>query len=343
MRSVTIMSRALFFAAILALPAAASAIELSYCDESEEDCECSPEAAEGYDGCAVGDLGDVTPTNDPLELREALSLEVLGINDETGAVRVRTDVSSFAASVLILNGRRGQWESREELEQYVNLLIYGTPEPELVPFDVCLGGLNIDLSQRGAIARVDPEEGAWTSYQTQNFIYAAISDEQGRVFVEGELIWDFDLLHFPCQTAYDGEFRGTQCSTIELSASSGPSAVCGEQELVPMRSSAVTVLSDFGLETQQNLTGIIPGESVTRFIWRRIIADRAFVHAYYYDGSGHQLGTIKLGDVVDDGHVANNPKPNVSGTCGGGTAHRAGYTITPVTRAGTAPSTCPSF
>ena len=331
---------ALLLTAFVGLPASASAIELGYCDPSEEECECSPSAAEGYDGCAVGGISEVTSTDDPLALRDALNLEVIGFNGETETVEIAYDASSFSSSVLALNERRGHWESVEELDQYTNLLLYGTLEPDFPPAEMCRAGqVEIIFHQLGAIARVDPDLGNWTPYQTQNIVYAAISDEEGQVFVDGELIWDFDVIDNTCQTAEDGDFRGTQCSSVDRSPASGPLLLCGEDQPVAMRVFASTTIGDFGLQERQNRIVIVQGYPQLQFYWLWVTADTARVDGTYYDGSGQQIGNKILGDPVSDVYARTEGK-SASGTCGEGEAIRGKWEITPVTRAGTAPFLC---
>lgn len=207
-----IVSMSLFVVVSLLCVSNAVALDPVVCDpDTDAECQCPSGST-----CATSDVQDLTSPDDPAALRQLANINSVW-NDNLGVFEVDIDATQLSAQgVMKLNSNGGKWTSSQELHNYVCKLLGLSQECWAMdrPFPPMM------IHQKGKVTRYDQFNEDWASAHVPSLIYAAITDADGRIFIDGQqegLTWNPG---YNCTTggdAYDehdtGHVMGRQCST----------------------------------------------------------------------------------------------------------------------------------
>jgi hypothetical protein len=202
----------------------------SICDPQEDpdQCECPNDGT--YDVCYETAVSALISPDDPEVLREAAGITSQW-DSQTDTFEVTADVTDLtAAGVMKLNSNQGQWDSVEELHDYIGALI-GQDFSDFI--DACeIGGLPpMSIAQVGSTTRYDQFNEEWAAANSGSIIYDAITNENGVLFIGAN---SFNLFGqgSRCTGAdpkshefdKDSKLAADQCSDV----SAGSHEMCGE-------------------------------------------------------------------------------------------------------------------
>lgn len=315
-------------AILLALPTNVSALEFGYCGEDAQ-CVC-----EGYDSCAEFDMNELIDSGDPDAIRDAYGIQTEW-NSEKQVLESYVEPQFVEARVLPVNPNRGNWESLDDLNDYINTMM-GVPDGHLC--DLC-NPLTCRMQTRtsGFYGRWDSQEGEWAERQRGGFIFDAVSGPNGELTVNGIDVGR--IIPDPqCSAAQDGNLGVAQCSFVGMSVTEHMDRVCEDRDdwqggRLPIAGTRIDEVAWNG-----KTSGLYKGEST--MFWGAVQPDWLELDGRYYDDSGNW--------AEDDDNSRNYRRATEKidslrrhGTCGWGDVERSIYQVNLVTRAGTAPSVCP--
>jgi hypothetical protein len=201
----------LIFVSVL-FAANAFAVDPIICDPNQNaECQCPSGSV-----CSTSLAGRLTSPDDPNALRQLAGISSTW-NGSLGVFEVSVDATQLSAEgVMKLNSNEGKWDSAEDLHDYVYELLGLSAECWEMdrPFPPLM------IEQKGVVMRYDQFSEDWASAHVPSLIYAAITDAEGRIFIDGQqtdFVWDPG---YQCTTggdAYDEDSAsgivGRQCST----------------------------------------------------------------------------------------------------------------------------------
>lgn len=166
--------------------------------------------------CATSSVKNLTSPDDPQALRQLANINSVW-NDTLGVFEVTVDATQLSAEgIMKLNSNGGKWDSSQELLDYTYELL-GLSQ-ECWDMDRPFPPMMID--QTGVVTRYDQFTDDWASEHVPSLIFAAITDADGHIFIDGQQT-GFDWTPgYHCTTggdAYDEhdatQVKGRQCST----------------------------------------------------------------------------------------------------------------------------------
>ena len=315
------------------IPASGFAADLGYCGQ-DADCDCSVQS--GYDSCAEIDMGNLPNTDDPYALREAWNMET-SYDSNTGEFKVNGEITTPESRIIPTPSNGGNWESMEVLNNYINALTGADGLPEQM--DICKPDKYWVMEFEGFYGRWDAGNGQWAGVQGQGPIWDAITGPNGNLTVDGVNI-DNSGIENQCTQPSSGDLAMRQCSEARgKSDGQGLEAMCGHDyhDTIPGQNArAINRIKDVWWKNTNS--GLYNG------MWRSKDADYVELDAHWYNGSGYHSSTnASAVQNVSSHHLG---KSGLNGTCGYGFVQRNTVQIggngKVKTRAGTAPSICPT-
>jgi hypothetical protein len=328
---------------------AASAVELGSCTE---DCECTSKTSKGYDSCSTIAASELLGVDDPHQLRDALNLTTV-YNENTDTYELSYDVSDDDTKILTLHPNQGEWQSLTHLNDYANALVFGPtgpPDNDLPPIDFCdLSTLSFQ-QQIGYFGRWDQFDESWAPFQLQNVLFAAVSDADGVVHVDGEPFVSLsgELLAEHCEIGSNTDgIEAEQCSIVEQLEGNETDGlrVCGEQIEYPTETGprAQTDLDDLkrnGLTTQMEEYWSFPENER---MWRiREVTETMRLQSQFYYGSSER-GEPRDTDYQLDKTELHHAVELADAVCSKGEVDEGVYRFSLETAVGGAPLTCPDL
>ncbi|MFP4597485.1 MAG: hypothetical protein ACLFVJ_04485 [Persicimonas sp.] len=226
------------------LSSTAFAADPIICDAEEgADCGC-PDDNSTYDACYEVDVSDLTSPDDPEALRELANISSEW-NSELGVYEIDVDATALSAGgMMSLHRNNGQWESFEELYDYVERLtgadLYNVCNPDdLFPFSV---------RQNGRVTRYDQFAQEWAMSTVDSLIWGSVTSSDGQLVV-GDI--EFDPIFAAgescpgiSQDAYETEVEDDlvshQCSMAGKWEEDNPAAGLPEDPCYPKENEKVT-------------------------------------------------------------------------------------------------------
>lgn len=317
---------------ILLLAGNASAAEPAVCDPAEDpyNCKCPNDGT--YDVCYQTAVSNLISPDDPGQLAAAANISSVW-NSGRGVYEVTIDATQLsAAGVIKLNSNHGQWNTVEELHNYVEVLI-GQDFADACTLD---GLPPMVITQIGKTARYDQFKDRWADANSGSLLYDAITDANGNLTFGGTVDFDLFSQEQSCRgtdvdssdAQTDGTLSGTACSLAE----SGSSEVCGEVWSedpcsIPCRTySFEQARTDFETSSTQTYeaglqcTGVVGGDDFScdpgGFITHgRVLADDLYLQNLYFLSAS----SSDAGDMVhlqDEVTISDSMKTGVVGVCG---------------------------
>lgn len=177
-------------------------------DTDPYNCQCSEELAK-YGSCTEIPVDTLISPDDPAELREAAEIQT-EYNSEKEVYEITINAAGVnGGGVLPLNSNHGEWDSFDELTEYLSVLL-GLPVLEdgsLPPYQI---------EQHGRIARYDQFNEQWAVSSPGQLVYSAITDGSGSIFIPG-VIDEADVVDDEdCGSASSGPLYMHQCSVVDV-------------------------------------------------------------------------------------------------------------------------------
>ncbi len=260
----------------------ASAVTLSECTVGL-DCNCSGYSGAGFDECNTFTT-PMDPGN-PATVRSAFNLSYTTSGGQLDSVEVELNNSQ----ARILTTMRASWVDRDDINDYLNELVFGslTPPAGVDKVDICdFDTFWNNYKQGGSIGRFDVQSKNWASSQFQNAILSVLANADGEIVVDDIVVAEVVNLSTPgCATGSHGGLEVEQCSNLFLVPNDDleeVEEVCGEevvpnsyflelgQNVVQVTDSAETEL-EFGIDQNDEI-----------FVVRVPQADRIEVFGLYY-------------------------------------------------------------
>jgi hypothetical protein len=332
---------------MLSLSGTAVAGELGYCDAEEDpdNCEC-PAQLTNHDSCTTIDAAELINPADVEAYREAIGLTP-SWNERTGELQIEADFTNFnGGGILPLHENGGHWNSFGELHAYIDDLVGMSYVDEY-----CETGTlpHPTLMLNGTIARWDQSGDMWAEAQIPDPVWAAISDQLGRVWVDDELVAYWEMLFTGCDYEADGDLSGTQCSgTIYWTYEIDRRILCTEFDpgMETWTANGMgTEQKDFIWKDSISETKAIKDDNgeVIGYIGVLVFYDRSDIHNVYYDSNGNAVNPNNPHKSPQLGSNYNRITSGEEGVCGDGIAEKSADRLDFMSMAGTAPhiSECP--
>ena len=209
---------------------AAALVETEYCDTSSSDCDC-PSMPSGHSSCDSIDPANLVSPDSPGALNSAANIQTT-YDSKADVYYVEVDTSGFnAGGILPVHSNNGHWNSVLHLHEYLEVLLGTTIDSAALANNNQLWP-NMVVSQRGTIAKIDLSTGKWSTYNHNNLVLDAISDNYGDITIGDETTNAMSSIgNVTCSTnslAYDSHltgfagFFGEQCSVQEDTTYSFP-------------------------------------------------------------------------------------------------------------------------
>ncbi len=326
----------------------AFAQQLGTCVEAQE-CDCSVENVNGYDSCAIFEVGEVPNPSDAAAWRDLAKIEST-YDSSTNTFHVSVDLSDPRSNVIPIHTNGGQWSDMAELTTYLESLLFSGPVPESL--DPC-EGRNIVVDVTGDFGRFDASTGTWAADQTSNFLWALISDGSGKLYLrdgtaQPAMVFGQNASS-ACQNDTDDAFSGRGCSTVfsRYTLESEQNDACDgslptNYSLVLAPFYAQGEIFNFGWN------GVIGGldafSNGTDVIFRRrsVVADYAEVSNAFFD-SGALVASPSTRSATRSSAVGQGRSMS-DGVCNRGMADRGSRQIETRTSNGSAPAQdCPAW
>lgn len=185
----------------------------------------------------------------------------------------------------------------------------------------------------------------WAPAQIQDPVWAAISDANGRIWIDGEVVKEISNKITGCHSDQSGQFSGEQCSgLLEWTSTNQRHVLCpayGPGTVTETTRKMGTKQHRFALgDSMTEWVSYEDSNGDTQFRKQLIHADAITISNVYYDTSGNAINASKP-------HEGSAPKPTdeyykaksgPSGVCGDGWAKRGIEELDFLTSEGSAPS-----
>lgn len=165
--------------------------------------ECEPD--EGKDECWEINGEDLVTWQETVELNAADWRTIAKTSREEAPVEVVLEAQNLNAGFMPTAEGQGHYDSEEEFRNTLRLLLGVDPDTRF------------QLVQHGSTTKVTADREAIADGSTGNFVYDAMSDERGDIYIDGKLIeeWSPDTVHNP-NVIGDTTETQTQESALKL-------------------------------------------------------------------------------------------------------------------------------
>lgn len=317
------------------------ATELGSCDPDTDPyaCEC-PDELQDYERCSRLSESDLLNPADAQNYRSAIALQFY-YDPETDHTEIHSDFSRInGGGILPIHKNGGYWRSYDELFDYMEVLLSSDAQ------DLICDGKELPRDgffMTGQIFRWNQFDGTWAANQVQDPILAAISDANGDIWVDQDLVGFIDQLASGCQTKTDDIFTGTQCAdAFDVVKPIPNQEVCQEFPDPTVGTDEYTErgTEQKGFEYRSDLglgPATIDGVPTPEFRIGAIAFEKSEIVNSYYTASGN-ADSDEPARKYEEHETSNFLHAREYGVCGDGYAALGGERLTFKTSNGTAPT-----
>lgn len=316
---------------ICALPTDLPAMDLATCGEDIV-CDCGEQG--DYEQCIEFDMNNLVDVSDPYAVNDAYNIETVW-NDAEETWEMSAEITTARTHVLPVHPNRGEWESMEQLNDYLRAMLQPGDGPGMGLCELYNNGTPLRQVFSGYYGRWDSQDGEWAQRQYRGFVYDLISGPNGELVVNGADISrevpDFNEGYWWSGAGHLSAHQYSNVSRNPVEGNEPCHDVDGEPDPIP---DAMTRIDEVKWHSIPNKLG--NGVIVTNPL------DSVDMQARYYEGTGIQIDQVDPNVTLVNGYALIR-RTDTPGTCGYGHVEKGGDSIEQMTtRAGSAPNPCPS-